>query len=126
MRLVVATAAAAMVAAVLSATASARVIQVTKVQPDSCGLGLTVDGSFVLLNGESGVIAETDVPAFPGAPFNVDQVFVCHGKTPPGLVSETMRMVQTSPSAAGMLLAHITVNPTAWTFAVVRTGPPHP
>ena len=125
MRLLLVTAATALIAAAFATTVDARVIQITRIEPTSCALGLTVDGSFVLVNGESGVIAETDLPAFPGAPFNIDQVFVCHGGTPPGLVTATTRLVQFTPTPFGMLMAHITITPTVWTFAVVRTGSPH-
>jgi hypothetical protein len=125
MRLLLATAASAIIGAAFATTADARVIRVDRIDPGSCALGLTVDGTFVLLNGASGVVAETDVPAFPGAPFNVDQVFTCHGNTPPGLVTGTMRIAELSPTPAGTLMAHITITPTVWTFAVVRTGSPN-
>jgi hypothetical protein len=126
MRLGLATVAAGLLAAIFTSAAGARVISVTRVNPTSCGLGITVDGTFTLLDGTSGVIAETDLPAFPGAPFNIDQLFVCHGKTPPGLVSSTMRIVESAPTPYGNLLAHITITPKVWTFAVVKTGQKSP
>ena len=122
MRLGLAAAAATLLAAIFAGSAGARVISVTRLEPTSCGLGITVDGNFTLLNGARGVIAETDLPAFPGAPFNIDQVFVCHGTTPPGLVSSPMRIVESAPTPFGNLMAHITVTPKVWTYAVVKTG----
>ena len=126
MRLGLAAAAAALLAAIFTGSAGARVISVTRIDPGSCGLGLTVDGNSMLLNGSSGVIAETDLPTFPGSPFNVDQVFVCHGVTPAGLISSTIRIAESSPTPYGSLMAHITVTPKVWTFAVVATGHPSP
>jgi hypothetical protein len=126
MRLGLATAAAVLLAAIFTSSAGARVISVTKLEPASCGLGLTVDGNFIFVDGTSGVIAETDLPAFPGAPFNIDQLFVCHGKTPAGLVSSTVRIVESAPTPYGNLMAHITVTPKVWTFAVVKTGQKSP
>lgn len=122
MRLGLAAVAAVLLAAIFTGSAGARVISVTKLEPTSCGLGLTVDGNFILVDGTSGVVAETDLPAFPGAPFNIDQLFVCHGTTPAGLVSSTMRIVESAPTPYGNLLAHITITPKVWTFAVVKTG----
>lgn len=108
MRRFLAALAAAVVAAAVAGSAQARV-EVHLLQPGQCQFGLIVDGTIYLLDGEFGVFSE-----------NSDdqqlQAFICHGRTPEGLVTETISNHSMVP---GGLIANITVTPTVWTFTIV-------